>query len=90
MDSFVLSETFKYLFLLFANEDELGVPIDEYVFTTEAHIIPLKDVRVAPILARVSILTGAVIILISVPDILFYPIFYYTCVQSGDNLSAEL
>ena len=41
LDSFVLAETFKYLYLLFAEEEEIGLPIDDYVFTTEAHLIPL-------------------------------------------------
>lgn len=41
MDSYVLSETFKYLFLLFADESELLLNIDEFVFTTEAHLLPL-------------------------------------------------
>lgn len=38
MQSFVMSETFKYLYLLFGEDTEL--PLDEYVFTTEAH--PLR------------------------------------------------
>jgi mannosidase alpha-like ER degradation enhancer 3 len=42
MDSFVLAETFKYLYLLFAEEEELAIQIDDYVFTTEAHILPLS------------------------------------------------
>lgn len=41
MDSFVLAETFKYLFLLFAESDDLIVNIDEYLFTTEGHLLPL-------------------------------------------------
>lgn len=40
-DSYVLAETFKYLYLLFAGEDDLLFDIDEFVFTTEAHILPL-------------------------------------------------
>lgn len=42
MDSFVLSETFKYLYLLFTEPSELIVNIDEFVFTTEAHLLPLS------------------------------------------------
>lgn len=42
MDSFVLSETFKYLFLLFANSSDLLLDLDEYVFTTEGHLLPLS------------------------------------------------
>lgn len=41
MDSFVLAETFKYLFLLFASPDDLVVNLDEFIFTTEAHLLPL-------------------------------------------------
>ncbi|XP_036320679.1 ER degradation-enhancing alpha-mannosidase-like protein 3 isoform X1 [Rhagoletis pomonella] len=41
MDSFVLSETFKYLFLLFSDPQDLVVNVDEFVFTTEAHLLPL-------------------------------------------------
>lgn len=41
MDSFVLAETFKYLYLLFAESDDLIVNIDEYLFTTEGHLLPL-------------------------------------------------
>ncbi|XP_037958336.1 ER degradation-enhancing alpha-mannosidase-like protein 3 isoform X2 [Teleopsis dalmanni] len=42
MDSFVLSETFKYLFLLFSDPQDLIIDIDEFVFTTEAHLLPLS------------------------------------------------
>ena len=41
MDSFVLAETFKYLYLLFSDKDDLLVDVDEYVFSTEAHFLPL-------------------------------------------------
>lgn len=41
MDSFVLSETIKYLYLLFADPSELILDIDEFIFTTEAHLLPL-------------------------------------------------
>ncbi|VVC41997.1 Hypothetical protein CINCED_3A009453 [Cinara cedri] len=41
MDSFVLAETFKYLYLLFAESDDLIINIDEYLFTTEGHLLPL-------------------------------------------------
>ena len=40
-DSYFLAETFKYAFLLFSNSDTL--PIDEYVFTTEGHILKHFD-----------------------------------------------
>lgn len=42
MDSFVLAETFKYLYLMYAEEEEIVLPINEFVFTTEAHLIPLN------------------------------------------------
>lgn len=35
MESFVLAETMKYLFLLFSNDDP--VPLEKYVINTEAH-----------------------------------------------------
>ena len=41
MDSFFLAETFKYLYLLFSEPDEVAIPMDEYIFTTEAHLLPL-------------------------------------------------
>ncbi|EGD74243.1 hypothetical protein PTSG_06253 [Salpingoeca rosetta] len=41
MDSFVLAETFKYLYLLFAEEEDIPLKMDDYVFTTEAHLLPL-------------------------------------------------
>ncbi|XP_041862190.1 ER degradation-enhancing alpha-mannosidase-like protein 3 isoform X1 [Melanotaenia boesemani] len=42
MDSFFLAEMFKYLFLLFAEADELSFDVEDYVFTTEAHLLPLS------------------------------------------------
>lgn len=39
MESFLLGETLKYLQLLFA--DPSVVPLDRYVFTTEAHPLPI-------------------------------------------------
>ena len=41
-DSYVLAETFKYLFLLFAEKEDLSLDMEDFVFTTEAHILPLK------------------------------------------------
>ena len=37
----MFAETFKYLFLLFSEKEDLIVDVDEYVFTTEAHLLPL-------------------------------------------------
>uniref|UniRef100_A0A669C4Q3 alpha-1,2-Mannosidase n=1 Tax=Oreochromis niloticus TaxID=8128 RepID=A0A669C4Q3_ORENI len=42
MDSFFLAEMFKYLFLLFAEPDDIPFDVEDYVFTTEAHLLPLS------------------------------------------------
>ncbi|XP_076009611.1 ER degradation-enhancing alpha-mannosidase-like protein 3 isoform X2 [Genypterus blacodes] len=42
MDSFFLAEMFKYLFLLFADSEDLPFDVEDYVFTTEAHLLPLS------------------------------------------------
>lgn len=42
MDSFFLAEMFKYLFLLFADEEDLPFNVEDYIFTTEAHLLPLS------------------------------------------------
>lgn len=42
MDSFVLAETFKYLYLLFASKEDLILNLDEFIFTTEGHLLPLS------------------------------------------------
>ncbi|KAL3872065.1 hypothetical protein ACJMK2_040022 [Sinanodonta woodiana] len=42
MDSFVLAETFKYLYLLYAEKSDLLFDVDDYIFTTEAHLLPLS------------------------------------------------
>ena len=39
MESFFLGETLKYFFLLFSDVDL--VPLDEYVFNSEAHPLPI-------------------------------------------------
>ncbi|EDR15965.1 glycoside hydrolase family 47 protein, partial [Laccaria bicolor S238N-H82] len=39
METFFLSETLKYLYLLFSDSDV--VPLDKYVFNTEAHPLPV-------------------------------------------------
>ncbi len=39
MESFLLGETFKYLYLLFADRHE--VPLDRWVLNTEAHLLPI-------------------------------------------------
>ena len=42
MDSFFLAEMFKYLFLLFADPEDLPFDVEDYIFTTEAHLLPLS------------------------------------------------
>ena len=41
MDSYVLAEMFKYLYLLFVEKEDLIIDIDDFIFTTEAHLLPL-------------------------------------------------
>ena len=41
MDSFVLAETFKYFYLLFSKPSDLPIDLEQYVLTTEAHILPI-------------------------------------------------
>ncbi|KAK7089469.1 hypothetical protein V1264_024679 [Littorina saxatilis] len=41
MDSYVLAEMFKYLYLLFTEQEDLAIDIDDFIFTTEAHLLPL-------------------------------------------------
>ena len=48
MDSFVLAETFKYLFLLFSEDMDLMLDIDSFIFTTEGHLLPLSLARLSP------------------------------------------
>lgn len=42
MDSFVLSETLKYLYMIYAESSEMILDPDDYVLTTEAHFLPLN------------------------------------------------
>uniref|UniRef100_A0A665X1U6 alpha-1,2-Mannosidase n=1 Tax=Echeneis naucrates TaxID=173247 RepID=A0A665X1U6_ECHNA len=42
MDSFFLAEMFKYLYLLFSEKNQLPIDIDDYIFTTEAHLLPVS------------------------------------------------
>lgn len=44
MESFFLSETLKYLFLLFGDDDSV-LSLDEWVFNTEAHPLPVWRTR---------------------------------------------
>uniref|UniRef100_T1IJL9 alpha-1,2-Mannosidase n=1 Tax=Strigamia maritima TaxID=126957 RepID=T1IJL9_STRMM len=42
MESFFLSETCKYLYLLFDKDNYLNSHADEYIFSTEGHIFPVN------------------------------------------------
>ncbi|VDM53030.1 unnamed protein product [Angiostrongylus costaricensis] len=55
MDSFVLSETFKYLFMIFAEPSDLIFDPDNYVLTTEAHFLPLIMIGTFEIPRRIVI-----------------------------------
>jgi mannosyl-oligosaccharide alpha-1,2-mannosidase len=41
MCSYALAETFKYLYLIFLDHDPL--PMDKWVFNTEAHPLPIFE-----------------------------------------------
>ena len=47
LDSFVLAETFKYLYLLFADESDLVLDLNNWLFTTEGHLMPLSLARLS-------------------------------------------
>ncbi|RDB22490.1 ER degradation-enhancing alpha-mannosidase-like protein 1 [Hypsizygus marmoreus] len=51
MESFALSETLKYLFLLFDEENPLHSDDSNYVFTTEGHIFSLGQEHLRPMSA---------------------------------------
>jgi len=40
MESFWLGETLKYFYLLFSDDPKL-IPLDRFVFNTEAHPLPI-------------------------------------------------
>ena len=40
METFFLAETLKYLFLLFTDDEDI-LPLDKWVFNTEAHPLPV-------------------------------------------------
>ncbi|KAF4072634.1 hypothetical protein AMELA_G00265300 [Ameiurus melas] len=42
-----MKDMFKYLFLLFAEEEDLPFDVEDYIFTTEAHLLPLS-LSIAP------------------------------------------
>jgi uncharacterized protein YdaL len=41
MESFFLSETLKYLYLLFSDDQKL-ISLDDFVFNSEAHPLPIR------------------------------------------------
>ncbi|KAM6980058.1 ER degradation-enhancing alpha-mannosidase-like protein 1 [Aplochiton taeniatus] len=43
MESFFLSETCKYLFLLFDEDNPLHKSENQYIFTTEGHVVPIDE-----------------------------------------------
>jgi mannosyl-oligosaccharide alpha-1,2-mannosidase len=49
--SFFLAETLKYLFLIFSDDDVM--PLDQWVFNTEAHPLPVR--KEATVFQRKSI-----------------------------------
>jgi len=42
--SFFLAETLKYLYLIFSPDSV--IPLDRYVFNTEAHPLPIIDFKI--------------------------------------------
>jgi Glycosyl hydrolase family 47 len=49
MESFVLSETLKYLYLLFDEANEFSNSDSNFIFTTEGHILMLNSTHLNPI-----------------------------------------
>jgi hypothetical protein len=45
MESFWLAETLKYFYLLFVDDPDV-IPLDKYVFNTEAHPLPIWGTEV--------------------------------------------
>ncbi|XP_017265894.1 ER degradation-enhancing alpha-mannosidase-like protein 3 isoform X1 [Kryptolebias marmoratus] len=55
MDSFFLAEMFKYLYLMFSEKSQLPIDIDDYIFTTEAHLLPVSlSITRAPIQPNIT------------------------------------
>jgi mannosidase alpha-like ER degradation enhancer 1 len=48
MESFVLSETLKYLYLLFDEENPLASSDSNLIFTTEGHVLTLNATHLRP------------------------------------------
>ncbi|KAA3672432.1 ER degradation enhancer, mannosidase alpha-like 1 [Paragonimus westermani] len=45
MESFFLSETLKYLYLLFDDSNPVNLNEEDYVFSTQAHLFPIQRIR---------------------------------------------
>ncbi|KAF7232314.1 hypothetical protein EG68_10782 [Paragonimus skrjabini miyazakii] len=45
MESFFLSETLKYLYLLFDDSNPVNLNEEDYIFSTQAHLFPIKRIR---------------------------------------------
>lgn len=43
MESFFLAETLKYLYLLMADDQKNLLPLNQWVFNTEAHPLPILE-----------------------------------------------
>lgn len=92
MDSFFLAEMFKYLFLLFADAEDLPFDVEDYVFTTEAHLLPLS-LSTAPHSSSISSnRTVIVVIPLSwrcdnvMKEFLQYTVIYSMILQSEEEL----
>ncbi|KAJ2725009.1 hypothetical protein GGI07_001578 [Coemansia sp. Benny D115] len=89
MESFLLSETFKYLYLLFDEENPLHKKHSNYVFTTEAHVLlPLSPVHAngsTQYHAKSSFGTRSLIHSESPPSADMNPLFY-----SVENIKKKL
>ena len=75
MDSFFLAEMFKYLYLIFAENDDLTIDPEKYVFTTEAHLLPLSLSTFSNHTERY----GFIIVILS--PLFLTPIFLWTVVR---------
>ncbi|KAH9286040.1 ER degradation-enhancing alpha-mannosidase-like protein 3 [Echinococcus granulosus] len=62
MDSFVLAETFKYFYLLFSEPSDLPIDLEQYVLTTEAHVLPIGlPKQHPPVIAHARLVEEAVV-----------------------------
>jgi mannosyl-oligosaccharide alpha-1,2-mannosidase len=60
MESFFLAETLKYFLLLF-EDDPSVVPLDQWVFNTEAHPIPIWGTEADKKVSAICIQEGPVV-----------------------------